>query len=73
MRLIETKEEDCLCKIIENSCKSPTAMLYFEFGVWPARFQIRIMMLNCLHYNLNQEKETLLKRFFKAQLTNATK
>ena len=73
LRLIETKEEECLRKIIETGCKSPAAILYLEFGVWPARFQIRIMMLNFLHYILNQEKGSLLHRFFEAQLNNPTK
>jgi hypothetical protein len=69
-RLIETKEEECLRKIIETGCKSPAAILYLEFGLWPARFQIYIMMLNFLHYILNQEKDSLLYRFYEAQLNN---
>ena len=73
IRLIESKEEECLRNIIETGCKSPSALLYLEFGILPARFQIKIMMLNFLHYLLNQREDSLLSRFFEAQLNNPTK
>ena len=73
IRLIESKEEECLRKIIENGCKSPSALLYLQFGVLPTRFQIQIMMLNFLHYLLNQKEDSLLSRLFEAQLNIPTK
>ena len=71
--MIESKEEECLRKIINTGSKSPAAILYLEFGVWPARFQINVMMMNFLHYILNQKSESLISRFFEAQLNNPIK
>ena len=45
-------------------------MQYLEFCVWPARFQIHVMMLNFLHYILNQKPYSQIFRFFEAQLNN---
>ena len=73
LRLIESREENCLRNIIKTGCKSPVAILYLEFGVLPARFQINIMMLNFLHYILNQTGNSLMQRFFQAQLKNPTR
>ena len=73
LRLIESREENCLRTIIKTGCKSPVAILYLEFGVLPARFQINIMMLNFLHNILNQTGNSLMHRFFQAQLKNPTR
>ena len=69
-RLIESKEEECLKKLIQTGSKCPGAMLYLEFGVLPARFKIKIMMLIFLHYILLENKQSLISRFFQAQLDN---
>ena len=44
-----------------------------DLGICPARFQIKQYKLNFLHYILNQEEESLLLKFFQAQLDNPTK
>ena len=67
-RLIESKEEECLKKLIETGRKCSGAMIYLEFGILSARFQIQIMMLNFLHDILLQEKHSLMFRFFQPQL-----
>ena len=38
LRLIKSKNKECLQKIIQTGSKSSKAILYLEFGVWPPRF-----------------------------------
>ena len=47
--------------------------MYLDLGILPARFQIKKYKLNFLHYILNQKEDTLIHRFFLAQLDNPTK
>ena len=53
--------------------KCPRVLLYLETGHHPARFQIFRMMLNFLKYILDQDKNSLVSRFFMAQKENPNK
>ena len=66
--LIESYEERLLIEAIQTGSKCPRAILYLELGLCPARFIIKKFKLNFLHYILNQDDESLLKQFFKAQM-----
>ena len=48
-------------------------MLYLESGSIPIRFVIMSKRLNFLWYILNENDETLIKKFFMAQLNNPVK
>ena len=73
IRTIERIEEECLSKILETGKNCPVTLLYLETGQLPAKFQIQIMMLNFLKYILDQEKDSLIYKFFRAQCQNPTK
>ena len=68
--MLESIEEECIRKIFETGIGCPISLLYLETGHIPVRFQIQIMMLNFLHYILNQKEDSLIFRFFEAQLNN---
>ena len=53
---------------MKTGSKCPRAVLYLDLGLCPARFVIKKYKLNFLHYILNQDDESLLKQFFKAQM-----
>ena len=71
--MIEKIEEECLCKILETGKNCPISLLYLETGQLPAKYQIQIMMLNFLKYILDQEQDSLIFKFFKAQSENPIK
>ena len=73
LRMVEMIEEECLSKILNTGRHCPRAILYLETGHHPARFQIFRMMLNFLKYILDQEKNSLVSRFFIAQKDNPIK
>ena len=58
---------------MQTGSKCPRAILYLDLGVCPARFAVKKYKLNFLYYILKQEENSLLSRFFKAQLENPTK
>ena len=72
-RLIETTEENCLIKLLETGRNCPRSILYLEVGEIPARFQIKRLMLNYLHYILQEDKSSLISKFFHAQCANPFK
>ena len=73
LRMLEMIEEECLKKILDTKKSCTTVLLYLETGQIPVRFHIQVMKLNFLKYILNQKKESLVHRFFKAQCENPTK
>jgi hypothetical protein len=73
IRMIERIEEECLSKILDTGKNCPVTLLYLETGQLPAKFQIQIMVLNFLKYILDQDKNTLIHKFFTAQCQNPTK
>ena len=72
-RMLENIEEDCLRQILKTGKHCSMSLLYLELGVVPARFQIQIMMLNFLQYILQQDPNSLIQKFFRAQCDNPTK
>ena len=68
--LIESIEQDFLCKIYKTGSKCPTHLLYLEGGQVPARFLIQKYKLNYLHHIMQQDNQSTLYNFFQAQLDN---
>ena len=71
--VLESVDEDLLRKILQAHSKTPKEMLYLESGSIPIRFVIMSKRLNFLWYILNENDETLIKKFFMAQLNNPVK
>ena len=71
--MLEIIEEDCLRKLLETGSECPIALLYLETGQLPARFQVQIMMLNFLKYIRQQEQNSLMSKFFRAQCNQPSK
>ena len=73
-RKLESTDEILLKKILNCSSQIPHEVLYLELGLMPARFIILLRRILYLQHILKQRnKETLLYRFFKAQMENPTK
>ena len=72
-RLIESTEEYCLLKFLDSGSQCPRSILCLEFGQIPASFQIKKLMLNYLQYLLQEDKNTLMSKFFNAQCQNPIK
>ena len=66
-RAIEKIDEDFMRKVFETQKSCPLYLLYLEGGQIPARFIIQKQKLNFLHHILQQRKNSLLYKFFKAQ------
>ena len=64
---IECIEEGFMRKILQTSKGCPITQLYLEIGQAPARFQIQKMRLLYLKYILDQEEESILKKFLNLQ------
>ena len=73
LRMIESIEEKCLKKILGTQSKCPIYLLYLELAFIPGRFHIQKMVMNFLHYLLNQHEDSLLFKYFKTQCENPTK
>ena len=54
-----------------RSC--PTSQLYLEFGLWPARFELKKMRCLFLQQILKQEEQSQIFQFFDLQLKNPLK
>ena len=67
IRRIERIEEGFMRKILHTSKGCPITQLYLEIGQAPARFQIQKMRLLYLKYILDQEEESILKKFLNLQ------
>jgi hypothetical protein len=67
-RILESYDESLLMKSTKTGFYFPQAVLYLDFGLWPARVRIEENKLNFLHYILNENENSLLYRFFDAQL-----
>ena len=61
-------DEILLRKIFSAHSKTPLETLYLESGNLPIRFILMSRRLNFLHYILNEDEDSLLRRFFTAQL-----
>ena len=73
MSKLESVDEDLLRKILSAHSKTPKELLYLETGNIPVRFMLKSRRLNFLWYILNEEDDTLLNRFFIAQLNHPLK
>ena len=73
VRILESYEEELLFKVLKTGIKCPRSIIYLDLGLWPARFQIKKYKLNYLHVILNQETNSTLYQFFKAQLESPVK
>lgn len=70
---LESVDEILLRKIFSAHSKTPRETLYLESGNIPIRFILMSRRLNFLHYILNEEEDSLLRRFFEAQISNPVK
>ena len=64
---LEIVDEILLWKIFSAHSKTPKEALYLGSGNVPIRFILMARRVNFLHYIMNEEEESLLNRFFKAQ------
>ena len=73
-RKLEQIDEMLLRKIFDCSSQILLEMLYLELGLMPIRFIIMLRRIIYLQHILKQKhKQTLLFRFFKAQIENPNK
>ena len=71
--VLEKVDEQMLRGILNAHRMTPRALLYLELGCLPVRFIIKSKRLMFLHYILSQPEESLMKKFFNAQLENSGK
>ena len=67
LRCIERIEESFIRQLVSTRRYCKIALLYLEFGVWPARFEIKRLRLLFLKYILNQDEDSTIYRFLKIQ------
>ena len=70
---LEKVDEHMLRGILKAPRMSPRALLYLELGCLPIRYIIKTRRLMFLHYILSQTEDSLIKKFFFAQLENSSK
>ena len=71
--LFETIDLNLLRSILKAPKGTPKEMFYLELGCIPFREIIRERRLRFLHSILNEDKESMMNRYFQAQLKNPTK
>ena len=69
---LESVDEILLRKVLECPMSTLREMLYLELGVIPIRFQIMIKRLNFLQYIVFEDKNSLIDKVLKTQLSNPT-
>ena len=67
IRLLEEIDEKLLLRALSAPVSTPRAILYLDLGVLPLRYVIITRRLMYLHYILNQDKKTMLSKFFFSQ------
>ena len=75
---LESIDESLLRKVFSDLCSqtfksTPKELLYLELGCIPIRFILKSRRLNFLWYLLNQKEDSLLHKFFEAQLRHPVK
>ena len=70
---LEKIDENLLRTLLETPSSTPKEMLYLELGCLPIKFILRTRRLMFLQYILQQEENSLIHRFFKAQVENPVK
>ena len=70
---LERVDEDLLRKVLECPISTPREMLYLDLGVSPIRNIIRSRRFNFLQYIMQEEKDSLIYTFLKAQMDNSVR
>ena len=65
---LESVDELLLRKLLSAHSKTPKETLYLETGNTPIRFILMARRLNFLHYILNEDENSLVRRFLQAQM-----
>ena len=73
LRHLERIEESFLRKVLNTTKGCPITQLYLEIGQIPARFEIQKMRLLYLKYILEENEESLLRKFLQLQIEEPTK
>ena len=72
-RSIERIEESFLRQLISTRRFCKISLLYLEFGLWPARFEMKRLRLLFLQYILNQDENSTIFKFFQTQFKTKIK
>ena len=67
---LEIVDQALLKKILDAPSSTTNAGLYLEMGCLPIRFIIKSRRIMFLHYILSEDDNSLMLKFFKAQLEN---
>ena len=70
---LELVDHMLLRRVLECPQGTPTCIMYLELGCVPIRFIIKSRRILFLQYILQQDEESLLHKFFKAQMENPVK
>ena len=73
LRELERIEEGFLRKLLKTSKSCPIVILYLSVGIIPARFQIMKMRLMFLKDILNENEQSMIRKFYELQLQKPTK
>ena len=73
LRCIEKIEEGYMRQVLNTTKGCPITQMYLELGQIPARFEIQKMRLLYLKYIMEQNEDSLLFKFFKAQIEQPTR
>ena len=72
IELIESVDLMLLRTLLKAPKSTPKEMLYLELGCLPYREIIRMKRLSFLHYILKQPPDSMIYRYFEAQMNNRT-
>ena len=70
---LEREDEKLLRRILESPGKSPKCLLYLETGCRPIRYLIMMRQLMFQHYILNEDDNSLIRRFLNTQVKKSWK
>ena len=73
LELLEQADEELLRKILDAPVSTPKCMLYLETGSKPVRYLLMTRRLMFYHYILNEDEDSLIKRFYKTQTKDPCK
>jgi hypothetical protein len=70
IRSLEQTDEYLLGKILDSESRTSNSFKYLELGIYPIRFEIMKRKVIYLQYILQQDKESMMHKVFKATLEN---
>ena len=73
IRSLEQTDEHLLGKILDSESRTSNAFKYLELGIYPIRFEIMKRKIIYLQYILQQDKDSMIYKVFKATLENPLK